>query len=65
MMNEVWYCNEDGEFFDSEETARLGYIMWCKANKEEFDEKIFREAYSPLSEAMNIWTKNTICDYEP
>ena len=65
IMKELWYSLEDREFFDSEETARLAYAMWCKANEEPFDEEIFKLCYTPLEESVTIWTKENINEYEP
>lgn len=67
MMNEVWVCFEGSvpEFFDSEETAKIAYEMYCKQYKLFYSEKIFEMCYKPLSKSATIWTKDTICDYEP
>ena len=66
-MNEIWCCFEsrEPEYFDSEETALLGYKKWCEVNEEEFDLNIFYQCYGPLCKWENVWTKETINNYNP
>lgn len=66
-MNEIWVCEEgdDYEFFDSEETARIAYTIWCKAHHEPFEEEVFDLCYHPLSKWDTIWTKQNIHEYKP
>lgn len=67
-MNEIWVCEEgEGgyEFFDSEETARIAYTIWCKVHHEPFEEEIFDLCYHPLNKWDTIWTKQNIHEYNP
>lgn len=66
-MKEIWATNEgtELELFDSEETAREAYKIWCKLYNEQFDEDTFKMCYVPLEKCITIWTKKTLKDYIP
>lgn len=67
-MEKKLYCRGDGsicEIFDSEETARMAYVIWCHENHEPYDEATFKEYYLPLEESDMIWTMEDIHEYDP
>lgn len=66
-MNEIWCCFEgnEPEFFDCEETAILAYKKWCEISDEQFQWNTFYQCYAPLSQMVDIWTKETLNNYTP
>lgn len=45
----IWYCTDDNTIYPDEAEAKKAYYEWCEANYSEYDEKIFKDCYRPIT----------------